>query len=72
MFCQECITAKKKFRKGDRVVLSLDGCRQMPNMISGQSAGTVVGFGREYNCVRVLIHGEKRPTTYHSGFWERV
>ncbi len=72
MFCKDCVTAKKKFRKGDKVVLSADGCIQMPEMIEEHSYGTVVGFGRALNLVRVVTHGTKTPASFHAGFWERV
>jgi hypothetical protein len=72
MYCKECVTAKKKFKKGDRVVLSVDGCRQMPELIKSKSTAVVVGFGRSYNCVRVLITGQRNPSTFHSGYWERI
>jgi len=42
--CNDCLTAKKRFRKGDRVVLSLDGCRAISEFIERKSAGVIVGF----------------------------
>lgn len=71
-FCKDCINARKKFRKGDRVVLSGEGCKTFPDKILQKSIGTVVGFSKEYNCARILIDGLKHPQTFHSGFWERI
>lgn len=72
MFCKNCITAKKKFRKGDKVILSVEGCRQVSELIQNKSVGLVTGFGLSYNCVRVLINGQTRSSTWHCGFWERI
>jgi hypothetical protein len=72
MSCKDCLDARAKFRKGDRVALSRHGCRQLPELIMKKSRGTVVGFGHGYNCVRILIAGQKTPGTWHSGFWERI
>jgi hypothetical protein len=72
MFCKDCITAKKKFRKGDQVIFSVEGCRRFPEMILIRDSGIVVGFSKSYNLVRILIDGLKRPHTYHAGFWERI
>jgi len=71
-FCKECITAKNKFRKGDRVVLSVQGCKIFPGMIENKSIGQVVGFGKSYNVVRIVVDGQKTPVGRHSGFWERI
>jgi hypothetical protein len=71
-YCRDCVTAKKIFRKNDRVVLSVLGCRHMPEMIEKKSYGRVVGFGRQFNLIRVLVDGLKYSTTYHAGYWERI
>jgi len=73
-FCKECINAKKKFRIGDKIILSVEGCQTFPEMIKKHKhIGVVVGFSRNhYNCARVLVNGNKIPTCYHSGFWERL
>jgi hypothetical protein len=72
MYCENCVTARKKFRKHDKVVLSVEGCTQMPELISKKSYGLVVGFGKGFNLVRILISGFKHPQTFHAGYWERV
>ena len=72
MYCENCVNAKKKFRKGDKVILSVEGCVNMPELILKKSFGRVVGFGRSFNLVRVLIYGLKYPQTFHAGFWERI
>lgn len=70
-FCKSCITAREKFRIGDQVILSTEGCVQLPEMISKKFSGKVVGFGRGFNLVRVLIKNLVKPQTFHAGFWER-
>lgn len=70
-YCQDCNTAKKKFRKGDLVILSVSGCNQLSGLIQKNSVGKVVGFGRNYNLVRILTRNRKRPESYHCGYWER-
>lgn len=72
MIFDDCITARKKFRKGDRVTLSTAGCVHMPELVEKKSLGRVVGFGQSYNLVRILIKGFKNPRTFHAGFWERI
>jgi len=64
--------AKKIFKKGDRVILSIEGCVHLPGMIKKQSHGVVVGFGKQSHLVRILPDGLKTASTFHSSFWERL
>lgn len=71
-FCKECVTARNKFRKGDQVVLSVDGCKQLTGLILKNAHGVVTGFGKFYNVVRIKTDGRKHSESYHAGYWERI
>src|SRR5580704_15090294 len=71
-YCEDCNNARKKFRKGDRVVLSLEGFKRIPEFISRKFTGRVVGFSRIHrNCVLIRFRYLKEPQSLHCGFWER-
>ena len=61
------MTAREKFRKGQRVKLTKAG-----RAISYHDLpATVVGFGRVNDVrVRVLIDGMKCPQSWHPDFWK--
>ena len=71
-FCRDCVDAGKKFRRGDKVILTVYGCTQLSGLIMKHATGVVTGFGRSWNLVRVLTAGKKRPESYHSGYWDRL
>lgn len=71
-YCADCVNARKKFRKGDKVVLSLEGCQQIPEFITRKYSGTVIGFSRIVNRVRIKFKYLINPQTLHCGFWERA
>ena len=60
------MTAREKFKKDDRV-------KQVAGpTIHGQfSVGTVTGFGRRSDIVRVRRDGIKETVSYLMDFWER-
>jgi hypothetical protein len=70
-FCFNCITARKKFRIGDQVILNVEGCRQLPDFILRKSHGKVVGFGDNYNLVRIKFPYIVKAQTLHCGFFDR-
>lgn len=70
--CKCCYNARKHFRVGDKVVLSVDGCTQLPEFIMHKSHGIVVGFSRSFNCMRIKFPNLVKPQTLHCGFFERM
>lgn len=70
-----CFDARQKFTKGDRVRATeaafKNGCFiNIRDAEPGKVFGTVVGFGDEGYCVRILRDGRKRPDLWSPNFWE--
>lgn len=64
--------AERKFAKGERVMATMKGHEYGAiRSRAGGVYGTVCGFGRRPNghVVRVIIEGNKTPTSYHMDFW---
>lgn len=61
-----------RFPKGCRVMLSPEGERAFLHHIKPWlRRGTVTGYGRDGNILRVLVDGASRPELYGAFFWER-
>jgi hypothetical protein len=73
------MTAKQKFKVGDRVRLSEQAKKMGVSCYSGGRGkkgeriytGRVVGFGESEYCVRVLPDGRKTPSAYNLDDWDR-
>lgn len=65
-------TAKKRFKLGDRVHLTLAGYKQFKYMKIASDQGKVVGFGRSPHMVAVLVDGRLTADRYHFEFWEKI
>ncbi len=66
------MTAREKFSKGDRVRLTktaLEGGIGRSDRLGW--TGTVVGFCKENDCVRVITDNRRHGTAFHIDFWER-
>lgn len=64
------MTARERFNLNDRVHLTDEAVRQMGKPRS--RCGTVRGFGRKPDQVRVLIDGNRWAPTYHQSYWEKA
>ena len=59
------------FSIGDRVQLSAFGASRCPRL--ADKTGTIVGQSSVYvNCARVLLDGNKSPTTVHRDYLEAI
>lgn len=59
------------FSIGDRVQLSALGALRCPRLAN--KTGTIVGQSSIYvNCARVLLDGNKSPTTVHRDYLEAI
>lgn len=63
------VSARDKFEKGMRVTLSDRGAARLKKY-SPDTMGTVVGFSRSPDCVRIVRDGHVTPDAYHMNFWE--
>lgn len=50
-----------------RVYPTRDLIRQFPRMYG--RCGTLVGLGKDYNLIRVLVDGNKSASSYHVKYW---
>lgn len=67
------MTAKDIFKIGDKVRMSEFGLSRIPTRLSLQERlGTVVGFNKDGDCVRVNWNGRKSVSTYYFEFLEVV
>jgi hypothetical protein len=64
-------TMTSDFSIGDRVQLSALGALRYPRL--ADKTGTIVGQSSVYvNCTRVLLDGNKSPTTVHREYLEAI
>lgn len=65
------MTAREKFKKGDRVRLTVRG-RALFYKKDPERRGTVIGFSTKADCVSIIVDGNKPTTrtTYHMSYWE--
>ena len=63
--------ARKKFKRGDRVVTTPDYAEwfKRDSRNAGPYSGTVVGFSKDGALVRVRKDGNKAGGSYHADFW---
>jgi len=59
---------KSDFSIGDRVQMSALGASRCPR--HADKTGTIVGRSIYVNCARVLLDGNKSPTTVHRDYLE--
>lgn len=64
VFCSD--DERSLFNKGDRVVLS-DKSRDTRML-----KGTVIGYGDEFDLIRIRIDGKKTPETWRSWGWKCI
>ena len=70
------MTAKEKFKIGDRVQLTEYAKTQGIARKHSSGTGVVAGFGREPGLVRIRLDGLtksgrlREPDSYHCDFWE--
>lgn len=66
------MTAREKFRKGDRVQCAAEALAVLVRRPRDSRYGTVVGFGRQPHLVAIIRDGQKTRGAYHMDYWERV
>lgn len=68
---KEIVEARGMFEIGDRVQVTRLALSSNLNFAPGDF-GTVVGFSRLENCIRIKPDNKKSISTYHMKFWELI